>query len=214
MENILIALGGGIVALVLSFLFLKNYNRIDTYLFGKSVRSVLRDPRFTSGTNMAPDSEYEPFGRWQILVSALVGAICVMVPILDQVFYLELDVKSILLSAVLLLALIISFNFYEAIVRMPTANLRAGKFIFMTVSCCIGLGFGILGSLFVFAAVVLYIVIMAMRYALSGPSLKSGEVRLDNGTVLRNKKGLFGEDNYTDSDRNSWDRSGDTFTKR
>lgn len=216
MEKLLIILGIGIVALVLGYLFIKNYNRLDCYFFGRIKRWTpsLKNEQGAFRKNIVLNSAYEPFGRWQVIVSALIGAVCVVVPILCHVFYVDLNSRLILLSTVLLLVVIISFNLYEAIVRMPTAGKRVGKFVFLFVSCAIGLGFGILGSLVVFAAIVLYVVFFALRAAVSAPDLKKGEIMLNDGTILKNKKGLFGEDNHVDSDGNVWDRTGDTFTKR
>lgn len=216
MEKLLIILVIGIIALVLGFLFIKSYNRIDCHFFGRIKQwfPSLKNEQDEFKKNVVLDSTYEPFGRWQVIASALIGAMCVVVPILKQVFYVDLNSRSILLSVILLLVVIISYNLYESITRMPTAGTRIGKFLFMLMSCAIGLGFGILGSLIVFAAIVLYVIIFALRVAVSGPELKKGEVMLDNGTILQNKKGLFGEDNHVDSDGNVWVRNGDTFTKR
>lgn len=52
--------------------------------------------------------------------------------------------------------------------------------------------------------------------ALFSGNPRKAEITLDDGTVVRNRKGLFGEDNYYDRDNGSrtFDRSGDIFTER
>lgn len=216
MGNLLTILGVGIVALILGYLFIKKYNEIDRYFFCRKKQWVptLKNQQVGLRKKIIIDSDYEPFGRWQVIACALIGALCVVVPILDHVFYIDLNSQPILLSGVLLLVVIVAFNLYEAIVRMPTVSKRIGKFVFLFVACAIGFGFGILGSLIVFMVIILYVVIFALRIALSGPDLKKGEVMLNDGTILKNKKGLLGEDNYTGSDGMTWDREGDTFSKR
>ncbi len=203
MENILIVVGVGILIMILGYQFLKHYNGIDSYFFG---------PKNRPGETR----DYEPFGRTQVLLCLIPGAMLTAIPTLKMVFNIDWNEDSAMVGISLSLIVVFSFNLYEAIARMDTFGRRVGKFFFLTVACGVGVGIGALGSVIVFALVVLYLIFLAFSVALSGGSLKKGDIMLDDGTVVRNKKGLFGEDNYTDVSDSSrtFDRSGDTFTER
>lgn len=203
MENFLIVVGVGILILILGYQFLKHYNGIDSYFFG---------PKNRPGETR----DYEPFGRLQVLLCLIPGAMLTAIPILKKIFSLHGNEDSVMVGISLSLIVVLSFNLYEAIARMDTLGRRVGKFFFLTVACGVGVGIGALGSVIVFAFVVLYLIFLAFSVALSGGSSKKGGFMLDDGTVVRNKKGLFGEDNYTDVSNSSrtFDRSGDTFTER
>lgn len=209
MENFLIILGVAVGALLLGYLFIKRYDRIDRHFFGE-----------ICGTGADSSSDYKPFGRIQVLASAVCGAaICVIMIVASPTFRLGLGAagRSLSLAVAFVWVVILSYNLYDAIVRMDSFGARFGKFVFLTVACAVGFGFGVISSLLVFAAIVFYIIFFAVKVALSGGSaLKPGEIELSDGTVVKNKKGLFGEDNY-EAVRNgtgTYDRSGDTFTKR
>lgn len=96
---------------------------------------------------------------------------------------------------------------------MNSNKARLGKFVFLTIACLSGVLIGMLGSIVIFAVAIFYLIYHTFCMMLGGQPLNKGEIRLDDGTVVKNRKGLFGEDNYTDHDGNVWNRSGDTFTK-
>lgn len=221
MENLLILLAAAVGALLLGILFIKRYDRIDRHFFGRIRRTVpdMNTGRLTLRTVASDDPDYKPFGRFQVLASAVCGAaICIIMVMTSNFFGLGANYsagKSLSLAAALVWVVILSYNLYEAIARMETFGTRIGKFVFLTAACVIGFGAGVVGSLLIFAAIVFYIIFLAMKFAVSGRSLKPGEIELDDGTVVRNRKGLFGEDNWEEKDgKNVFDRTGDTFVKR
>lgn len=168
MEQLLVLILLAVAALIFGYLFIKNYNKIDIRHFGriKSDTPTLVDgvPKFDTGV----DPGYSPFGRVQVLVSALIGALFTGIPILHRVFYVDLDEKSLTLALTLALLIIVSYNLYEAVTRMPTAGKRIGKFFFLTAACAVGAGVGALGTLLIFAAAVFYLIFLAVKIALFG----------------------------------------------
>lgn len=224
MENFLIILGVAVGALLLGILFIKRYDRIDRYFFGKIRRTVPgmnNDGEPTFRTVVENDSDYEPFGRMQVLASAVCGvALCVVLVGTSHFFGLgisDIGRRSLSLAVALVWAVILSYNLYEAIARMNSFGARSGKFVFLTVACAVGFGCGVLGSLLVVFAMLLYIIFLAVKIALrsSGLILNPGEILLDDGTVVRKRKGVLGKDKYEAIDSSdTYDRSGDTFTKR
>jgi len=109
--------------------------------------------------------------------------------------------------------------------RLPLLNTRNRKigygffsFFFMVIlgPCIFPLLLAvILLTIAIKIALILFSIAVWFISLFSGGSRK-GEITLDDGTVVKNKKGLFGEDNY-EAVRNgtgTYDRSGDIFTKR
>lgn len=210
-----------IVAFVLGYKFIKNYNRIDRHFFGSTKRYFpTTDPnysRLTVGEIVENDPDYEPFGRVQVLASTVLGILFTGIPILKGVGLLDVDnMEGVMLALTLVQLVILSYNLFEAIARMPTFGTRMGKLLFLTVACIIGTAIGALGSMLVFAALVIYLILLAIQAAISGTRLKPGEVELEDGTILKKRTGLFGETDYVDRDDSSrtFDRSGDIFTER
>lgn len=181
-------------------MFRRRFLNLDKKLFGKN------------------DSEYQPFGYIPMMLSVILGALFGVKYIVNHALDMEIpfdwEIECLEVRALLMVLL---YNLYISISRMSTWKTRLAKFVFLSVACSLGASTGILGSVVVFVAITLYIIFFAVKVALSGGSaLKPGEIELSDGTVVKNKKGLFGEDNY-EAVRNgtgTYDRSGDTFTKR
>lgn len=193
MDNFFVLIGVAVGALLLGILFIKYYNRIDKYFFGrtKCVVPTIRNGQPTLGV-VTKETDYEPFGRTQILICAFCGALLGGI-IIATSFRIDYDsAKYLTLAIALIVVSTLSYNLYEAIARMTSFGACVGKVLFLTVTCVIGFGCGVLGSALVCLAIMIYIIILAMCLAIS---------KADNRIVVKKTgSGLFGEQYYKEVD--------------
>lgn len=179
-------------------MFRKRFINLDRKLFGKN------------------NSMYQPFGYIPVVLCVVCGALLGTRYIVNHALDMEIpfDWEIGRLGGRVLL-MILLYNLYTSISRMNTWKTRLVKFIFLSIVCSFGVSVGVVASVIVFVVITLYIIFLAVKIAVSGPALKSGDIELENGTIVRNRKGLFGEDNYEAvNGSGTYDRSGDIFTKR
>lgn len=130
--------------------------------------------------------------------------------------WFDWDTATNNVSMVALLILIWGLNLGESIIASKTALTALWRSLLLLVILLSVFAIGFIASVVVLFLVAAWVVLMVLSGALSGASKSSGGkgAVLDDGTKLTNQKGILGEDNYSDSSGGSWDRSGDTFTKR
>lgn len=195
--NFIIFVIAAIAALVGGYQFVKHYEEMDCYFFNKT------------------EAHYESFGIMQVFACGVFGALAVFLPLLQWMFTTNWNMESINSALILYVIMAFSYNLYEAIVKMSSAGAMIGKFVFLTLACVVGGLVGALGSVVIIGLITLYLLALLFSAVLKGDSQSSKKrTVLDDGTELKNEKGICGEDNYSDSSGNTWDRSGDTFTRR
>lgn len=193
MGSIIIAL----IAFIGGVLLVKNYNKIDTSLFGRNV----------------PD--YEPTGRGVIWFAAFAGAIFGVVylynqfvdgnPRLNNVYYFT--------GASILTMVVIAALFTEMIGNGSHSRIIA-KCFFLGLCSIIAFVVGLAGSFIVFCVIVLYLLLKITSATISS----SGNER-----VVKTKSGLLGDggmkltrvsgDIYESSDGRRFQRDGDQVTE-
>lgn len=179
-----------VIALGIGYLIIRNFNKIDTRLFG------------------ATATNYNPFGLTFVFLSAFLGAI------IGISLFREVDENEIMQMAISCFAIITALSFYYSMARMESWKARFGKFLFLDIACAIGVLTGALGSIAIIIAITIYLLIIIFSMMLGGNiSLKKNEVKLEDGTVLKVKKGLFGDQSGTDSEGGNWEHSGDRWAK-
>ncbi len=134
MENLSFFSGVALGALLSGYLFFTCYDRLDCFFFG--------------GSQVGAAQDYEPFGRSQLLVSAVCG---VLISGLYCFGYFVAELKVVVAAIVVA---ILAYNLYQASVRMHSFGARAGKFAFLASACSVCFGVGILGSLPIFIILV------------------------------------------------------------
>ncbi len=212
MDNLLSILGIALGVFLLGLILISCYNKIDRSLFGKRKRHI---PSMENGrlffTTVRESTDYKPFGRAQVLMSAVCGVFLGVMTYLAG-WGIKTEIASGLsFVIVLIITMILSYNLYDAIVRMPSFGSRVGKFLFLTLFCGIGIVVGVFGSLLVLFALVFYFIVILFRMMLSSPK----DIVLDDGTVVKKMgSGLFGEQYYKEKDgSNTYEAIGDNFRK-
>ncbi len=188
-----------ILALVAGYFFIKKYDAIEKFLFGRD------------------DEDYVSAGLLPVVVCAFFGAIMGAVPMLESIFNTEWQSASICFVCGIMIVLVLSYNVFDAVVRMSSTGTVLGKILFATVACIIGAAVGAAGAIVVICIVIVVAIIFVAGLLLGGAAgggKSSKSVTLEDGTVLSNSKGICGEDNFSDSGGSSWSKTGsDTYSK-
>lgn len=188
MEFLLVVLAA-IVVLILGWQFIKHYDKIDIKFFGGRT---------------TPD--YKPFGRIQVIVCACLGAFLSGIPLAHGTLHISMNESSLMFAVALALLVVISYDLYEAIARMPTFGSRIGKLFFLLFSCAIGTGIGALASVLVLLTVALLLICFVawiMLQIMSGRNV--GSVIDEFGSKRTLKEGMDG--NLVDDLGRSWQRN-------
>lgn len=186
-----------ICALAGGYFFLRYFNRIDRSLFDST------------------DTDYEPFGMIVVAVSGFAGALAAGGTFIEEIGHFGWRIQSVYLMAIHIGAICLAYSVYEAVTRMHSAGAVFGKTVFLWIACCIGGVIGALGSVVMICVLIIVAVLYILSAVLSDSGGKGKRWRADDGTVIEESKGLFGESYYNGNDGKSYDKTGDReFTEK
>lgn len=150
MVNIIIA----ILALVAGYYFVKKYDSIENYFFGASD---------------------EADGKVFVIWSAAAGAIVSAGEILHQIFKFDLPQWFFFFLGGAFLIVIFAMAMYDALFNTATIGRAIGKIALRLVACVIGGAMGVAGSIIVFLAICLWLVLQILSGTVSGMGKSASE---------------------------------------
>ena len=167
MEIIIIAL----LALIGGFLLIKNYNKIDTKLFG----------------NNNPD--YKPSGLGIIQFAMITGAVFGAIYIYNQFTDGSEKLNSVYYyTATSLLVIVITIAVFNVLTGYGSIGTIVSKSLFIAICSIIAFGVGLATTFIVFVGLLIYIISTGVKSAYEEEERKS---------IIKTKSGLMGEGSMT-----------------
>lgn len=167
MEIIIIAL----LALIGGFLLIKNYNKIDTKLFG----------------NNNPD--YKPSGLGIIQFAMITGAVFGAIYIYNQFTDGSEKLNSVYYyTATSLLVIVITIAVFNVLTGDGSIGTIVSKSLFIAICSIIAFGVGLATTFIVFVGLLIYIISTGVKSAYEEEERKS---------IIKTKSGLMGEGDMT-----------------
>lgn len=167
MEIIIIAL----LALIGGFLLIKNYNKIDTKLFG----------------NNNPD--YKPSGLGIIQFAMITGAVFGAIYIYNQFTDGSEKLNSVYYyTATSLLVIVITIAVFNVLTGDGSIGTIVSKSLFIAICSIIAFGVGLATTFIVFVGLLIYIISTGVKSAYEEEERKS---------IIKTKSGLMGEGGMT-----------------
>mgnify|MGYP001508613260 CR=1 FL=1 len=167
MEIIIIAL----LALIGGFLLIKNYNKIDTKLFG----------------NNNPD--YKPSGLGIIQFAMITGAVFGAIYIYNQFTDGSEKLNSVYYyTATSLLVIVITIAVFNVLTGDGSIGTIVSKSLFIAICSIIAFGVGLATTFIVFVGLLIYIISTGVKSAYEEEERKS---------IIKTKSGLMGEGSMT-----------------
>ena len=184
-----------IIALVGAWLLVKNYDKIDTALFGQN------------------NPDYEPSGRPVVGISLLLGAVFgglfLYTQLSDSASQQQTAVYTY--TGVSLLVICVIVSWFTTICSALSVGLAIGKCVFMTICTAVAFGLGFAGALIVFAVFVIWFILKV-----GAAAVNQEKVQVTGGDLLFSNKSTLThlwDDVYQDPNGGRWRRNGKEFTE-
>ena len=186
-----------IIALVGAWLLVKNYDKIDTALFGQN------------------NPDYEPSGRPVVGISLLLGAVFgglfLYTQLSDSASQQQTAVYTY--TGVSLLGICVIISWFTTICNALPVGLAIGKCVFMTFCTAVAFGLGFAGALIVFAVLVICLILEVVQAAMTEKKVNVKDQGFLGLFATKSTLTHVQGDEYEDRDGTRYIREGNKFYK-
>lgn len=154
------------------------------------------------------------FATLSVTFAALVGACVGGGNTLHSWFDWELHSSALAVSGVLLV--VGSLNLAESILAAESAAVAVLRALLVTACLAAAYGIGYLGSIVILVLIAIYIGFTLLGAVFSAAEGSTKEYKLEDGTRVKKRTGLFGDASYSGSDGRNYDTDdgGHTFYEK
>lgn len=184
-----------LIALGLGALFIIKFSSLDKLLFNSS----------------GNDEDHFAYGIESLLLSLAIGGFTGGSSFIKQFFDLDYDINTVYLFALIVLALIISYNLLISCIIEDSVGRVIGKWTFLVVSTILGFVIGVAGAVALLSIIILYLVLSFLKVVFLGTGEKI-EVKDSWGNKKTLTNGFGGE--WHDSMGNGYEKDGNDFFKK
>lgn len=187
-----------IIALVGAWLLIKNYDKIDTALFGQN------------------NPDYEPSGRPVVGISLLLGAVFgglfLYTQLSDSASQQQTAVYTY--TGVSLLVIWVAIAMFTTLCSALPIGLAIGKCVFMTFCTAVAFGLGFAGALIVFAVFVIWLILQVFSAAITDRKVNVKSEGMFGLFATKSTLTHIQGDEYKDRNGTRYVREGNEFYKR
>lgn len=151
-----------------------------------------------------------------LLICILLGILWGGSSFLNGMF--DLDINIYISATLAIVSILTGYNIAESIIATNSAKIATMRSLMMAGFMILGVILGVIGSVILLAILTIIICIYLIFIILTGSTYGGGQKKwkLDNGDVVTEEKGMFGEKYYTGSSGQNYetDNDGESFREK